>query len=703
LRSKLKMAEKLDPYDVTGLQSSLSDSASRVSTIWISYLLFGLYLLVATGTASHRQLLLEEGLKLPALGTEVPLFWFFVLSPALLILLHFYVLLQVLLLGRTAAAYNRAVDRALRLPRDNALLRERLANTLFAQAFAGAPREREGWLGRILYGIAWVTLVVAPIYIIFAFQFVFLPYHSPLATWAHRLFVLVELATAVVFWPIVLDPRKDFDRVRLRRQLRRLITLPRNFVNAESVKRYRLNRACAHVASLAGCFVLFLVSLFVLSFPGEWHINFLTLNEPNSVQCDRWITQHFDRLVFRNVSVADEERLKRISNAVVQTGQSPWEGERTRTFDNRDLNCGVFDFADLRYASFAGARLSGASLRHARLGGAELEAVHLEGADLSFGQLEDAHLTQAKARGVKLGNALLSRAVLNKAELQAADFSLVAAPGANFGNAKMQGANLIRARLPAATLTGARLDGASLKNAQLDGADLTAATLAEADLTDATIQATDLSASDLSGAWLDGTLLQGAELQRVTFDHAVLSKVFLWRSKHANCSLAHVSQSNFEEVLAVPRLKFDEKIDAEAVPPPLTVQATDPNTLAFADRVSQDKKSIERIRKLLGEESGFNETRQSCTGDPLKPPYNELDLANFIAERVCNEETNGGEIAAGVIRNAINRNVLTSPYFIGLSRSFLACTARVQLGVEDRKLLENTLRTADETGFAVTP
>src|SRR5277367_307999 len=100
----------LNPRDVEGLEKSLNDSATRVSTIWISYLLFGLYLLVTAGTASNKQLLLAEPVKLPALGTEVPLVSFFLLSPIFFVLLQIYVLLQTLLLGRTAQAYNRAVD-----------------------------------------------------------------------------------------------------------------------------------------------------------------------------------------------------------------------------------------------------------------------------------------------------------------------------------------------------------------------------------------------------------------------------------------------------------------------------------------------------------------------------------------------------------------------------------------------------------------
>ena len=48
----------------------------------------------------------------------------------------------MVLLGRTAAAYNEAVDKAVKLPPENASVRQRLANTLFAQIFAGSPRER---------------------------------------------------------------------------------------------------------------------------------------------------------------------------------------------------------------------------------------------------------------------------------------------------------------------------------------------------------------------------------------------------------------------------------------------------------------------------------------------------------------------------------------------------------------------------------
>ena len=57
---------------------------------------------------------------------------FFFLAPILFVIFHTYVLLQVLLLGRTAAAYNEAVEHTIKVAADNARVRQRLANTLFA-------------------------------------------------------------------------------------------------------------------------------------------------------------------------------------------------------------------------------------------------------------------------------------------------------------------------------------------------------------------------------------------------------------------------------------------------------------------------------------------------------------------------------------------------------------------------------------------
>src|SRR4051812_18368537 len=165
-----KPDKKIDPFDVEALEKSLNDSATRVSTIWVSFLIFALYLLTAATTVTHRQLFLAEPVRLPVLNIDLPIWGFFFLAPILFVILHAYVLLQVILLARTASAYNRAVKKAAERDKlsseETASLRQRLANTLFAQIFAGSPREREGAFGWLLNAMAWITLAISPILIL---------------------------------------------------------------------------------------------------------------------------------------------------------------------------------------------------------------------------------------------------------------------------------------------------------------------------------------------------------------------------------------------------------------------------------------------------------------------------------------------------------------------------------------------------------
>jgi hypothetical protein len=216
------------------------------------------------------------------LGTDVPLVAFFVISPVLFVLLQFYVLLQTLLLGRTAKAYNDELDHTVKASSDNAVFRERLANTIFAQIFAGAPRERDGWVGNILLGIAWFTLIVSPILVLLTFQFAFLPYHSQGVTWVHRGLIYAELVILFTLWPAVLDPAKEFDWHRL---------------------DLRIWRSPLWSQKQTGQLITILVlvlSTFLFSFPGEWHINLLSGRSLVSRDCTRWLPGtfglHIDRL-----------------------------------------------------------------------------------------------------------------------------------------------------------------------------------------------------------------------------------------------------------------------------------------------------------------------------------------------------------------------------------------------------------------------
>jgi len=367
------VADKVDPFDVEALETSLNDSATRVSALWISFLIFGLYLVIAAGTVTHRQLLLEDPIKLPVLNIELPLVGFFFLAPILFVIFHAYVLLQVLLLGRTAAAYNEAVEHNIKVAADNARVRQRLANTLFAQIFAGSPRERNGWLGFLLKAMAWITLAIAPVLILFVFQFQFLPYHSGAVTWAVRFLIVVDLAIILVLWPAARDPGHEVTLVGVFRQW---IALPIAIVTA----------AFAWI---------------VLSYPGEPHAEWTRYwpDEKSQSKAHKFgdglqcrtqspvslVFRSFDRLNLGRVDAVDDEALKKIEEHTKAAGEPDYQGERTQHLSGRNFNCANFsDYADLRRVDLAEASLRGASFVASKLQGASLDYAQLQGASLDF-------------------------------------------------------------------------------------------------------------------------------------------------------------------------------------------------------------------------------------------------------------------------------------------------------------------------------
>lgn len=663
------MAEKPDPFDVAPLERSLNDSATRVSTIWISYLVFALYLLTATGTATHRQLFLGEPLKLPVLNIDLPLFWFSVLAPILFVLFHLYVLVQVLLLGRTAAAYNGTINRAFGPTPENALMRQRLANTLFAQIFAGSPREREGWLGWLLHAMAWITLALAPIYIILAFQIAFLPYHSHLATWTHRLLLLIELAVAFVLWPVVVDARKDFSWRRLWRRVERTAVIPIRLLSAKKERRWEWQRLRLQAVPIAACTSFVAISLGLASFPGEPHVNLLTGNSPFAVRCDRWIpdrwiSRSFDRLVLPGVVVVDDEKLGKIEKATAAKGQRPSEGERTRSFRERDLTCGTFDSADLRRADFAGARMSGASFEFTLLQGASLSRAQLQGASLFEAQLQSADLKSAQLQGAGLFAAHLQGAYLNDAQLQGATLWGAQLQGANLWSAQLQGAELLDAHLQGAYLHDAQLQGASLHNAHLQGASLSGAQLQgaylyfvelqDADLVRAQLQGADLNHAELQRADLTGAQLQGATLSDSQLTLANLRGVYLWRARDANCSSARVNSPKFQVAFGT----------SDWTENPATPEAIKMFIEGVVAQVGGPKK--DEVRKRLKEglvatiqkdDLAIETKWRDCASNSEKfqePEYVYLKQhADFLRDLACNAPFYRNEIAEGIARNWI--------------------------------------------------
>src|SRR5580704_17054228 len=97
--------------EAEAVAAALNHSAERAQTLWFSFLTVMLYLTIATGTTTHRMLFLESPLNLPVLNIPLPLFAFYILTPLIFIIFHFYMLLNLVLLARTARTFEDALAR----------------------------------------------------------------------------------------------------------------------------------------------------------------------------------------------------------------------------------------------------------------------------------------------------------------------------------------------------------------------------------------------------------------------------------------------------------------------------------------------------------------------------------------------------------------------------------------------------------------
>jgi uncharacterized protein YjbI with pentapeptide repeats len=476
-------------HDLDEIKQAVDDAASVSGALWFSYLGVLFYLGVASGAVTHKDLFLENSVKLPFLNVDLPLLAFFIVAPILFVIVHAYTLVHLVMLTEKAKRLDYALhDPKAKMPGEKVEnLQWRLPSNIFIQFLAGPPELRQGRFGWALRTIAWITLVIAPVLLLLLMQIQFLPYHQPSITWIHRFALLADLILIWWLWRRILAGRESHGRRR----------------------RFWAGSALAFV--LSAC--VFVFSWALASFPGErqwdaWRpIHERDRNRnPIMVSVSEWVfnpridpTSHRPRWplsstlalvdfnIYEGLNIDDPDKVKAREFVFRAAG--------------RDLKGAIFNFArlskvdfhgtQLQGASLYGARLEGALLDSAQLQGASLGSAHLEGASLYKTHLEDAHLDGAGLQGAYVDFGYLERASLVGAELQGASLVYADLQHAIFDSAQLQGASLVNAELQGASLDGAWLLGTSLASANLQGASLRGPRLQGTSLAGAKLQGTN--------------------------------------------------------------------------------------------------------------------------------------------------------------------------------------------------------------------
>ena len=483
--------------EIAPIEKAVNEAASRVRATWVTYILFWTYLVIATGSVTHLQMFLDEGVKLPVLDVDLPLTGFFVVAPTLFVVMHAYLLVQLWEMRERADGWQRLARHLMRSDGAYHQMRRMLDPYVVLQAITlPAQSQKDRRYRNILSAIVWLTLVAAPISLLVFMQIRFLPYQSEQITWTHRGLIAADLIVLAMLW-------------------------------AGRRSGMRPGWSGRKIAARASGLALVGLSVFCLVFPGEWADRAgprWALRQALVGDWDKTLLRHVRhkfRLVFRDP--ADWRELGLLSNRIILTvddsfvdREDLWKLEQrgheepkanarlepVRSFRNRIFRSAHLKEIDLRRVTFEAAQLQGASLNGAQLQGASLNGAQLQGASLDGAQLQGASLNGARLQGASLDGAQLQGASLDGAQLQ----------GASLNVAQLQGASLYRAQLQGASLDSAQLQGASLYRAQLQGASLNSAQLQGASLNSAQLQGASLRFAELQGASLRFAELQGASL-----------------------------------------------------------------------------------------------------------------------------------------------------------------------------------------------
>ena len=450
--------------DLDAIRKSVEDAAAVSAGIWLSYLFVLLYIGIAAGAVTHKDLLLENPVKLPFLSdVPLPLVAFFVLAPIVFIVSHAYTLVHFVMLGAKAGVFHDELFKQLPdAPDAREGLRRQLPSNIFVQFLAGPRDIREGGLGLILKAIAWSSLVVGPVLLLLLIQVQFLPYHLEWVTWVQRLAVFADVFLLWLLWPAVLDGQSK-------------IAWPR-------VWRHKVFT----VVSLVPIWLAFITATFPGELIDEW-IGPWEIIPQNRVTAwlgqDGWTSIH-NVLFHGKVDQTTLRRKSHFSDTLVIVDFDAMEAAKIanpekfdavkQTLILRGLNLegAVFLNADLRKVDLTKAQLQGASLAGAQLQGAILDSAQLQGATLDWAKLQGANLNNAKLQGANLNNAKLQGAILSTAELQGATLDSAELQGASLKDAELQGAELQNSKL-----TGTDMSGAEVWHLNFDDASLIAVSI----------------------------------------------------------------------------------------------------------------------------------------------------------------------------------------------------------------------------------
>jgi hypothetical protein len=116
--------------DLEAIRDAMVTAAGVSGGLWLSYLFVLFYFLVAVGGVTHKDLFLENPVKLPFLNIDLPLRGFFWLGPLIFLIVHAYVLLHLRMLADKVRNFDNELREQIEPGQNDSDIRTRLQRQL---------------------------------------------------------------------------------------------------------------------------------------------------------------------------------------------------------------------------------------------------------------------------------------------------------------------------------------------------------------------------------------------------------------------------------------------------------------------------------------------------------------------------------------------------------------------------------------------
>jgi len=436
---------------------SIEQSSVKNNKLLIIFYLSTLYILVSVLNTSDLMLLLPtDTFKMPLIGFELNLIYFYVLAPIVLMLLHFNILFNYREHLEKLNAYK------------GTLTLETIDSSMYNYVYASLKDGSS--TGSIVRIVLWLLIYLFPLLVFVAIFQRFADFHHQIITVLHLVILIVDIFLICYY------------------------LYENSHYHKSTWLSYLFSTFIIGIGVLElSYFVIFFYPLVYVEYKAESIPKFKEMGIYYQSVCKvhsffLGSDRNEDKDCFPRIVVTDE-KISNISPSTLYIPRYFVQQESTEERD-REKNL-ILDYGErinlsnrnLRYANLENCILTRADMHGTQLQAAKLVRTHLQAVKFDNAQLQDTDMREAK-----LQNAAILHAKLQRASFIHADMTETYLDDSNLSGARMQGSNLVQTYFDNSILTNVNFDSANLVSVSFLDANLKGASFKNAKISNVSFE-----------------------------------------------------------------------------------------------------------------------------------------------------------------------------------------------------------------------